>query len=85
MEEMPMPDTIKIQMILDKVQVFLAQWLDCHLRRVYKTNFWQSAVLDALTKDQCSNVEEDGACTLEDLDFATLVSVFLGNFRVLRR
>lgn len=85
MEEMPMPDTIKIQMILDKVQVFLARWLDCHLKRVYKTDFWQSAVLNALTKDQCSNVEEEGASTLEDLDFATLVAVFLGNFRVLRR
>ena len=80
-----MPDTIQVQMVLDKVQTFLCQWLDCHLRRVYQTNFWQSAVLSVLTLDQRTNVEEDGAKTLEDLDFATLIVVFLGNFRVLRR
>lgn len=80
-----MPDTIKIQMILDKVQVFLEQWLECHLKRVYQADFWQVAVLNVLTPDQRSSVEEDGAQSFEDLDFATLIAVFLGNFRVLRR
>jgi len=80
-----MPDAIKIQMILDKVQVFLVRWLDCHLKRVYQTDFWHGAVLNVLTPDQRSSVEEDGAQSFEDLDFATLISVFLGNFRVLRR
>ena len=80
-----MSDTIKTQMVLDKVQVFLCQWLDCHLRRVCQTNFWQSAVLGILTPEQRSNVEEEGAQSLEDLDFALLVAVFLGNFRILRR
>ena len=55
------------------------------MRRVCQTNFWQSAVLDVLTPEQCSNVEEDGAQSLEDLDFTLLVAVFLGNFRILRR
>lgn len=80
-----MPDAIKIQMVLDKVQIFLAKWLDSHLRDLYKVNFWQSAVLNALTPDQRINVEENGAESLDDLDFATLVAVFLGNFKALRK
>ena len=80
-----MPDVIKIQMVLDKVQIFLAKWLDCHLKGLYKVNFWQSAVLNALTAEQRINVEENGAGSLDDLDFATLVAVFLGNFKTLRK
>ena len=80
-----MPDVIKIQMVLDKVQIFLAKWLDCHLKGLYKVNFWQSAVLNALTPEQRINVEENGAGSLDDLDFATLVAVFLGNFKALRK
>ena len=80
-----MPDVIKIQMVLDKVQIFLAKWLDCHLKGLYKANFWQSAVIGALTIDQRTNVEENGAEVLDDLDFATLVAVFLGNFKALRK
>lgn len=80
-----MPDVIKIQMVLDKVQIFLAKWLDCHLKGLYKVNFWQSAVLNALIPEQRINVEENGAGSLDDLDFATLVAVFLGNFKALRK
>lgn len=79
-----MLDTSKIQMFLDKVQVFLERWLDCHLKRVFKSGFWQSAVLSVLTPEQRENVEDSGARTLAELDFATLIAVFLGNFKALR-
>ncbi len=78
-----MSDTI--QMVLDKVQVFLAQWLDSHLKGIYQKDFWQMAVLGVLTAEQIENVEESGARSLDGLDFATLIAVFLGNFKVLRK
>lgn len=78
-----MPDTI--QMVLDKVQVFLAQWLDRHLKQIYQKDFWRRAVLGVLTAEQMENVEESGASSLDDLDFATLIAVFLGNFKALRK
>ena len=78
-----MSDTI--QMVLDKVQVFLAQWLDSHLKQIYQKDFWQRAVLGVLTAEQMENVEESGAQSLDGLDFATLIAVFLGNFKALRK
>ena len=80
-----MSDTIKTQMVLDKVQLFLAEWLDGHLKHIFPANVWQNAVLNVLTPDQCSSIEEDGAQSLAELDFATLISIFVGNFRTLRR
>lgn len=80
-----MPDTIRIQMVLDKVQVFLEQWLDSHLKCIYQNDFWQMAVLNALTAEQREDVEESGAKSLADLDLSMLIAVFLGNFRALRK
>lgn len=84
-EDAPMSDTIRIQMVLDKVQVFLEQWLDSHLKRIYQNDFWQMAVLNALTVEQREEVEESGAKALAELDLAMLIAVFLGNFRALRK
>lgn len=80
-----MPDAIRIQMVLDKVQDFLEQWLESHLKSIYQKDFWQMAVLNALTAEQREDVEESGAKSLADLDLAMLIAVFLGNFRALRK
>lgn len=80
-----MSDTIRIQMVLDKAQVFLEQWLDSHLKCIYQNDFWQMAVLNALTAEQREEVEESGAKSLAELDLAMLIAVFLGNFRALRK
>ena len=80
-----MPDITKVQMIMDRLQVFFAKWLGEHLRRVYPKDFWEEGVLGVLTPEQRENALDDGAKCLDDLDFAALIAVFLGNFRLLRR
>lgn len=85
MEDMVMPDILKVQMLMDQVQVFFAKWLQNHLSKVYPNGLWETGVLGALSPEQRDNALEDGASGIEDLDFASLVAVFLGNFRLLRR
>lgn len=85
MEDTVMPDILKVQMLMDQVQVFFAKWLQNHLSKVYPNGLWEAGVLGALSPEQRDNALEDGAKEIEDLDFASLVAVFLGNFRLLRR
>lgn len=80
-----MLDISKVQMLMDQVQVFLAKWLQDHLAKIYADCLWENGVLATLSPEQRDNALEDGAMGIEDLDFASLVSVFLGNFRLLRR
>ena len=85
MEDTVMPDILRVQMLMDQVQVFFAKWLQNHLSKIYPNGLWETGVLGALSPEQRDNALEDGAKEIEDLDFASLVAVFLGNFRLLRR
>ena len=80
-----MSDISKVQILMDQVQVFLAKWLQDHLSKIFPNGLWETGVLAALSPDQRDNALDDGAAEIEDLDFASLISVFLSNFRLLRR
>ena len=84
-EECLVPGITKVQVLMDKIQVFFSKWLKDHLSRIYPNGFWETGVLGTLTPEQRRNVVEEGAKNLDELDFASLISVFLGNFRRLRQ
>lgn len=84
-EECLVPGITKVQVLMDQIQVFFSKWLKDHLSRIYPNGFWETGVLGTLTSEQRRNVVEEGAKDLDELDFATLISVFLGNFRRLRQ
>lgn len=68
----------------DEVQVCLAIWLQIALKGIWKENLWEKGVLEKLSEDQRKNAADDGAKSLDQIDFASLISVFLGNFPLLR-
>lgn len=78
-------DITRINKVLDGLQVHLVNWMQPVLSKVYPTDFWQKAVMNVLLPDQREEVLDIGAESLAELDMAALISVFLGNFRALRR
>ena len=69
----------------DEVQAILALWLMCALKGIWKEGFWEKGVLDKLSDEQRKNAADDGAKGLDQIDFASLISVFIGNFSLLRQ
>ena len=78
-------DITRINKVLDGLQVHLVNWMQPILSKVYPVDFWQNAVMNVLLPDQREEVLDTGAQSLAELDMAALISVFLGNFRALRR
>ena len=78
-------DPLRINKILDGLQVYLVNWLQSILEKEYSSDLWNKAVLPMLNQMQTDEVLDSGAQTLADLDLAALISVLLGNFRVIRR
>lgn len=60
MEDTVMPDILRVQMLMDQVQVFFAKWLQNHLSKVYPNGLWETGVLGALSPEQRDNALEDG-------------------------
>ena len=79
-----MPTLADVQSLLDKLQARLALWLQAWLAVMHPTNLWQKAVVPNLSSLQLQNAKDDGAKRIVDLDLTALLSVFIGNFRVLR-
>ena len=71
--------------MLDKVQAYLGKWLEGHLNQIYPTDWWERCVMSVLVPEQRENVLDDGAKTPEDLDLAMQITVFRGNWNLLRR
>ena len=69
----------------DEVQVILAIWLKNALKGIWKEKLWEKGVLDKLSEEQRRNAADDGAKGLDQIDFASLISVFIGNFSLLRQ
>ena len=78
-------DIHRINRILDGVQVFLVNWMQQLLDRIFPVDCWNRGVVNVLLPEQREEVLDTGAKQLADLDFAALITVFLGNFRSLRR
>ena len=74
------PDTTRIQMLVDKVQDFLGEWLEQKLKAIQPQGYWQSAVLAALDERQRKIVKEDGSSCPQELDLPMQVSVFRYNW-----
>lgn len=78
-------DTSRIHPMLDKVQTYLGQWLEGHLKQIRPADWWDRCVMDVLAQEQRENVLNDGAKNPSELDLATQISVFRGNWASLRR
>ena len=78
-------DTSRIHPMLDKVQTYLGKWLEGHLKQIYPTDWWERCVMSVLVPEQREHVLDDGAQTPEDLDHAMQITVFRGNWMLLRR
>lgn len=82
---MNMFDTSRIHPMLDKVQAYLGPWLEDHLKQIYPADWWDKGVMSVLVPEQCERVLDDGAKTPADLDLAMQITVFRGNWTLLRR
>lgn len=71
--------------MLDKVQAYLGPWLEDHLKQIYPTDWWDKCVMSVLVPEQCERVLDDGAETPADLDLGMQITVFRGNWTLLRR
>ena len=82
-----MPTLENVQKLLEQTQVFFASWLKDNLVKVYPQGYWQRGVIEAVNDTQREDIFDNGCKELEDLDFASLVSVFLypNNIRSFRR
>lgn len=78
-------DTSRIHLMLDKVQAFLGQWLEEHLKQIYPTDWWDRCVMSVLAPEQREHVLDDGAMSPADLDLSMQITVFRGNWTLLRR
>lgn len=78
-------DTSRIHVMLDKVQEYLGQWLESHLKQLYPADWWNRCVMSVLVPEQREHVLDDGVQTPEDLDLAMQITVFRGNWNLLRR
>ena len=77
-------DVYHINRVLDGIQVFLVKWMQALLPKIFPVDCWSRGVINALTPDQREEAMESKAKSLADLDFAALISVLLGNFRLFR-
>lgn len=84
-EVVTMLDATKFRAMMDEVIVFLSEWLERHLKIVYGNINWNAHVYSVLSPDQQKFVTESGANSLDRLDLSALISVFVGNFVVLRK
>lgn len=84
-EVVTMLDVTKFRAMMDEVIVFLSEWLERHLKIVYGNMNWNAHVYSVLSPDQQKFVTESGANSLDRLDLSALISVFVGNFVVLRK
>ena len=75
-----MPDTARIQMLIDVVQEFLGGWLEQKLLGIYGAEYWQRAVMSVLDERQQRVVREDGSKCPQELDLPMQVSVFRNNW-----
>lgn len=80
-----MIDTAQIHLMMHKVQEFLGQWLECHLKEICPDDWWARCVMDVLVPEQRENVLNDGATSPSGLDLAMQLSVFRGNWQSFRR
>ncbi|MBO6121186.1 MAG: AAA family ATPase [Kiritimatiellae bacterium] len=71
--------------MLDKVQAYLGTWLEDHLKQIYPADWWDKCVMSVLVPEQCERALDDGATTPADLDLGMLITVFRGNWTLLRR
>lgn len=78
-------DASSVRKRKDEVQVILAIWLQTALKGIWKEKLWEKGVLEKLSDDQRKNAVDDGAKGLDQIDFASLISVFIGNFYLLRQ
>lgn len=78
-------DTSRIHPMLDKVQEYLGLWLEDHLKHIYPTDWWDKCVMSVLVPEQCERALDDGAKTPSDLDLGMQITVFRGNWTLLRR
>lgn len=78
-------DTSRIHPMLDKVQEYLGLWLEDHLKQIYPTDWWDKCVMSVLVPEQCERALDDGAKTPSDLDLGMQITVFRGNWTLLRR
>ena len=78
-------DTSRIHPMLDKVQTYLGQWLEDHLKQIRPADWWERCVMDVLAPEQRENVLNDGANNPSGLDLSMQISVFRGNWQSLRR
>ena len=78
-------DTSKIHPMLDKVQAYLGTWLEDHLKQIYPADWWDKCVMSVLVPEQCERALDDGAKTPADLDLGMQITVFRGNWTLLRR
>ena len=77
-------DVYHINKVLDGIQVFLVKWMQEMLPKVFPVDCWSRGVINVLTPDQREEALESKAKSLADLDFAALISVLLGNFKLFR-
>ena len=78
-------DTSRIHPMLDKVQAYLGTWLEDHLKQIYPTDWWDKCVMSVLVPEQRERALDDGARTPADLDLGMQITVFRGNWTLLRR
>ena len=71
--------------MLDKVQAYLGPWLEDHLKQIYPTDWWDRCVMSVLVPEQCERALDNGATTPADLDLGMQITVFRGNWTLLRR
>ncbi len=79
------PTLQEVQRLLDDAHLRLCQWLGHYLSLIYRTDLWNKGVLNSLLEEQRNAALDTGAEKLEELDFASLVSVFCANIKSLRR
>ena len=81
----PQVDAYQITRVLDGLLVFLADWMQKVLYKIHPVDWWNRGVMNVLLPEQREEALDNGAKGLDDLDFAALISVFIGNFRQIRR
>lgn len=82
------PTLAQLQGLLNRTQVLFAQWLQANLQKAYHSqDIWRTAVLNALLPQQKETVLNNDWTSIDELDFATLVAVFLSheNLTALKR
>lgn len=72
-----LPAMENVEKLKRQVQKQLTKWLKMALPRVHPHGYWHSGVMGALTENQKINISRKHIRTLEELDLAALLSIFL--------